>query len=63
MFQNTDSQHIFKDLVDSLSLAIRLWVIGQTVDQVSPEGCVKLLPKVSDKLQTSVGDCRLRNPV
>jgi hypothetical protein len=40
MFQNTDSQHIFKDLVDSLSLAIQLLVIGRIVDQVSPEGCV-----------------------
>jgi hypothetical protein len=50
MFQNIGLEHIFKDLVDSLSLAIRLWVIGRTVDQVNPEGCVQLLPKVSDKL-------------
>jgi hypothetical protein len=31
-------------------LAIRMWVIGRTVDQVSSEGRVQLLPKVSDKL-------------
>jgi hypothetical protein len=31
-------------------LAIHLRVIGQTMDQVSPEGRVQLLPKVSDKL-------------
>jgi hypothetical protein len=50
MFQNTGSQHIFKYLIDSLSLAIRLWVIGRAVDQVSPERYVQLLPKGSDKL-------------
>jgi hypothetical protein len=50
MFQNTGSQHVFKDLVDSFSLAIHLRVIGQTVDQVSPEEHVQLLPKVSNKL-------------
>jgi hypothetical protein len=37
-------------------LAIRLWVIGQTVHQVSPEGCVQLLQKASDKLRTSIRD-------
>jgi hypothetical protein len=37
MFQNTCSKHIFKYLVDSLSLAIRLQVIGRTVDQMSLE--------------------------
>jgi hypothetical protein len=61
MFQNTCSQYIFKDLVDSLSLAIRPWVISRTVDQVSPEGRVQLLPKVSDKLQTSVRAYQLQN--
>jgi hypothetical protein len=50
LFQNTGSQHIFEYLVDSLSLAIRLWVIGRTMDQVSSEGRVQLLPKASDKL-------------
>jgi hypothetical protein len=29
------------------------------VDQVSPEGRVQLLPKVSNKLHTSVGDYSL----
>jgi hypothetical protein len=38
-------------------------VIGRTVDQVSPEGRVKLLPKVSDKLRTSVRDYCLQNLV
>jgi hypothetical protein len=33
------------------------------MDQVSPEGCVQLLPKVNDKLRTSVGDYCLRNSV
>jgi hypothetical protein len=51
MFQNTCSHHIFKDLVDSLGLAIRLRVMGRTVDQVSPEGRVQLLPKVSDNYE------------
>jgi hypothetical protein len=46
-------------LVDSLSLAIRLWVIGQTVDQVSPKGHVQLLPNASDKLLASVRDYHL----
>jgi hypothetical protein len=50
-------------LVYSLSLAIHLWVIGQTVDQVSSKGRVQLLPKVSEKLQVSVRDYRLQNPV
>jgi hypothetical protein len=50
IFQNIGSKHIFKYLVDSLSLAIHLWVIGQTMDQVSPEGCVQVLPKASDEL-------------
>jgi hypothetical protein len=50
MFQNTGSQHIFKDLVDSLSLAIRLWVISQTVNQVSLEEHEQLLPIASSKL-------------
>jgi hypothetical protein len=50
MFQNTGSLHIFKDLVDSLSWDIHLQVIGRTVDQVSSEGCVQLLPKASEKL-------------
>jgi hypothetical protein len=63
MFYNIDSQHIFKDLVDLLSLATHLRVIGRTVDQVSPEGREKLLPKVSDKLRTSVRDYCLQNPV
>jgi hypothetical protein len=31
-------------------LAICLWVIGRTVDQVSSEERVQLLPKASDKL-------------
>jgi hypothetical protein len=63
MFQNTGSQHIFKDLVDSLSLAIHLRVIGRSVDQVSPEGRVQLLSKANDKLRTLIGDYHLRNPV
>jgi hypothetical protein len=50
MFQNIGSKHIFKYLVDSLTLAIRLQVIGQTVDQASPEGHVQLLLEASDKL-------------
>jgi hypothetical protein len=41
---------IFEYLVDLLHLAIRHRVIGLTMDQASPEGCVQLLPKVSDKL-------------
>jgi hypothetical protein len=45
VFHDAGSQHIFEYLVDSLSLAIRLWVIGQIVDQVSFEGRVQLLPK------------------
>jgi hypothetical protein len=61
MFQNTSSQHIFEYLVDSLILAIRLRVIGRTMDQMSSEGGVQLLPKVSDKLRTSVGDYHPRN--
>jgi riboflavin biosynthesis pyrimidine reductase len=56
MFQNTGSKHIFKYLVDALSLAIHPRVIGQTVDQVILEGRMQLLPKASDKLQTPVGD-------
>jgi hypothetical protein len=63
MFQNTCPQHILEYLVDLLSLAIRLRVIGQIVDQVSFEGRVQLLPKASDKLRTSVGDYRLWNSV
>jgi hypothetical protein len=43
--------HIFQDLVDSLSLVIRLWVIGRTINQVSLEKRVQLLPKASDKLR------------
>jgi hypothetical protein len=50
IFQNTSSQHIFKDLADLFCLAIRLWVIGRTMDQASLEGHVQLLPKASDKL-------------
>jgi hypothetical protein len=61
MFQNTGSKHIFKYLVDLLSLAIRLRVIGRTVDQTSPEGRMQLLPKASDKLRTLVGDYCLWN--
>jgi hypothetical protein len=37
---DTDSQHVFQDLVDSLCLAIHLWVVGRTVDQVSFDGRV-----------------------
>jgi hypothetical protein len=48
--QNIGSKHIFKYLVDMLNLAIRLRVISRIVDQVAPEGCVQLLPKVSGKL-------------
>jgi hypothetical protein len=59
MFYNTGSQHIFKDLVDLLSLTIRLWMIGRTVDQVCPKGRVQLLLKASDKLRTSIGDDHL----
>jgi hypothetical protein len=33
------------------------------MDQVSPDGCVQLLPKANDKLRTSVGDYRLQNSV
>jgi hypothetical protein len=44
------SQDVFQDLVDLLHLAIRLWVVGQTVDQVTPEARVQLFPKASDKL-------------
>jgi hypothetical protein len=33
------------------------------MDQVSPEERMKLLPKVSDKLRTSIGDYHLRNSV
>jgi hypothetical protein len=33
------------------------------MDQVSPEGRVQLLLKVSDKLRTSVEDYRLQNSV
>jgi hypothetical protein len=63
MFQNTGPQHIFEYLVDSLSLAIHLWVIGRTLDQVSSEGREQLLPKTRDKLRTSVGDYHLQNSV
>jgi hypothetical protein len=40
VLHDTGSQHVFQDLVDSLCLAIRLWVVGRTVDQVSFEGRV-----------------------
>jgi hypothetical protein len=50
MFQNTGFKCILKYLVDVLSLVIRLWVAGQTVDQVSLDGHVQLLQKASDKL-------------
>jgi hypothetical protein len=63
MFLNACSKHIFKYLVDALSLAIYLWVIGRTVDQVSPEGRVHLLPKASNKLRTPVGDYYFWNSV
>jgi hypothetical protein len=42
-------------------LAIRLRMIGQTVNQVSPEGRVQLLPKASDKLSPSIKNDHLRN--
>jgi hypothetical protein len=58
---DTGSQHVFQDLVDSFHLAIRLWVVGRTMDQVSPKGCVQVLPKASDKLRTSIEDYRLWN--
>jgi hypothetical protein len=49
VLHDTDSQHIFKYLVDSPCLAIRLRVIGRTVDQMGSKGCMQLLPKASDK--------------
>jgi hypothetical protein len=49
------------DLVYSFSLAVHLQMIGQTVNLMSPLGCVQLLPKVSDKLQPSIGDNCLQN--
>jgi hypothetical protein len=61
VLHDTGSLHIFKYLVDSLSLAIRLQVIGRIVDHMGSEGCVQLLPKASDKLRTSVGDYCLLN--
>jgi hypothetical protein len=63
MFQNTGSKDIFKDFVDLLSLAIRLRAIGRTMDQVSFEGRVLLLPKVTNKLLTLVRDYQLRNSI
>jgi hypothetical protein len=54
---------MLKDLIDSLSLTIRLRVIGRTVDQVNPEGRVQLFPKASVKLLTSVRDYHHWNPV
>jgi hypothetical protein len=40
VLHDTDPQHVFQDLVDLLCLAIRLWVVGRTVDQASSEGRV-----------------------
>jgi hypothetical protein len=50
-------------LVDLLSLAICLWVISRTVDQMGSEGRVQLFPKVSNKLRTLVGNYHLWNSV
>jgi hypothetical protein len=61
VLHDTGSQHIFEYLVDLLSLAICLWVIGRAVDQVSFEVRVQLLPKASDKLRDSVGGDHLQN--
>jgi hypothetical protein len=63
VLHDTGSQHVFQDLVDSLRLTIRLWVVGQTVDQVSSVVRLQLLPKASDKLRTSIGDYHLWNSV
>jgi hypothetical protein len=63
VFHDIGSEHIFEYLVDSLSLAIHLWVIGRTMDQMGSEGRMQLLPKASDKLRISVRDYHLWNSV
>jgi hypothetical protein len=50
VFHHAGSKHIMQNLIHSLYLAIHLWVIGWTVDQVSSKGSMQLFLEASNKL-------------
>jgi hypothetical protein len=54
-------KHIFNDLVDSLSLSVGLRMIGCTVDEVSFQILMQLLPKMCHKDRSSVKNNGLQN--
>jgi hypothetical protein len=60
---HTHMEHVFQHLVHMLCLTISLWMISRAVDQVSTQRSMQLLPKMNDKLSSSVKDDSVGHPM
>ena len=47
-------EHIFEDLINPFRLTIGLRVVSRTANELSTKGCVKVLPKMCNKLCSTV---------
>jgi hypothetical protein len=56
IYQNTSTEHIFDDFIDSLRLSISLGVISWAADEMGAQTLMYLLPKMSNEDRSSIGD-------
>jgi hypothetical protein len=54
IMNDTSSEHVFKDLINSLSLSISLWMVCRASNQLGSERSLQLLPEACNELSSTI---------